>query len=90
MGRRKLEMKKIESLKARQVCFSKRRKGLFKKAPDLSVIFGLDIAAVVFSPSGKPFVFGNPQQMLNSLPDDSDSCTMEMEIDITNLDLDQL
>ncbi|KAF8402315.1 hypothetical protein HHK36_013269 [Tetracentron sinense] len=94
MGRRKLEMQKIESLKARQVCFSKRRKGLFKKASDLSAIFGLDIAAVVFSPAGKPFVLGNPGQLLNSLPDDSDSrpmeMEMEMEIDITNLNLDQL
>ncbi|KAF8402312.1 hypothetical protein HHK36_013266 [Tetracentron sinense] len=92
MGRRKLEMQKIESLKARQVCFSKRRKGLFKKASDLSAISGLDIAVVVFSPAGKPFVLGNPGQLLNSLPDDSDSrpMEMEMEIDITNLNLDQL
>ncbi|KAF8402327.1 hypothetical protein HHK36_013281 [Tetracentron sinense] len=74
----------------RQVCFSKRRKGLFKKASDLSAISGLDIAAVVFSPAGKPFVLGNPGQLLNSLPDDSDSRPMEMEIDITNLNLDQL
>ncbi|KAF8402313.1 hypothetical protein HHK36_013267 [Tetracentron sinense] len=65
MGRRKLEMKKIECLKARQVCFTKRRKGLFKKAFDLSAISGLDIAAVVFSPAEKPFVFGNLERLLD-------------------------
>lgn len=45
---------------SRQVTFSKRRNGLFKKATDLATLCGLEIAIVVFSPGGKAFSFGNP------------------------------
>ncbi|KAJ6852965.1 agamous-like MADS-box protein AGL62 [Iris pallida] len=43
-----------------QVCFSKRRAGVFKKANELSVLCGAEVALVVFSPAGKPFSFGHP------------------------------
>ncbi|CAA6657720.1 unnamed protein product [Spirodela intermedia] len=42
------------------VSFSKRRSGLFKKAAELAILCGAEIAAVVFSPAGKPFSFGHP------------------------------
>ncbi|WOH12790.1 hypothetical protein DCAR_0832298 [Daucus carota subsp. sativus] len=38
MGRKKLVIKRIEDKCNRQVTFSKRRKGLFKKAQDLSIL----------------------------------------------------
>ncbi|RWW10378.1 hypothetical protein GW17_00026076 [Ensete ventricosum] len=60
MGRQKIEIKRIESEEARQVCFSKRRAGLFKKANELSVLCGAELALIVFSPAGKPFSFGHP------------------------------
>ncbi|CAD6332800.1 unnamed protein product [Miscanthus lutarioriparius] len=60
MGRQKIEIRRIESDEARQVCFSKRRAGLFKKASELSILCGADVAAVVFSPAGKAFSFGHP------------------------------
>lgn len=60
MGRQKIEIRRIESDEARQVCFSKRRAGLFKKASELSTLCGADVAAVVFSPAGKAFSFGHP------------------------------
>ncbi|KAG6518315.1 agamous-like MADS-box protein AGL61 [Zingiber officinale] len=60
MGRQKIEIKRIESEEARQVCFSKRRAGLFKKANELSVLCGAHLAVIVFSPAGKPFSFGHP------------------------------
>ncbi|XP_009402798.3 agamous-like MADS-box protein AGL61 [Musa acuminata AAA Group] len=60
MGRQRIEIKRIENEEARQVCFSKRRAGLFKKATELSVLCGAEIALVVFSPAGKPFSFGHP------------------------------
>ncbi|XP_074563519.1 agamous-like MADS-box protein AGL61 [Curcuma longa] len=60
LGRQKIEIKRIESEEARQVCFSKRRAGLFKKANELSVLCGAHLAVVVFSPAGKPFSFGHP------------------------------
>jgi hypothetical protein len=60
IGRQKIEIRRIESDEARQVCFSKRRAGLFKKASELSTLCGADVAAVVFSPAGKAFSFGHP------------------------------
>ncbi|KAG6508867.1 agamous-like MADS-box protein AGL61 [Zingiber officinale] len=60
LGRQKIEIKRIEREEARQVCFSKRRAGLFKKANELSVLCGANLAVVVFSPAGKPFSFGHP------------------------------
>ncbi|KAJ4751304.1 Agamous-like MADS-box protein AGL61 [Rhynchospora pubera] len=60
MGRQKIEIKKIENEEARQVCFSKRRNGLFKKASELSTLCGAEICIVIFSPAGKAFSFGHP------------------------------
>ncbi|KAK1610232.1 hypothetical protein QYE76_033905 [Lolium multiflorum] len=61
MGRRKIEMKRIADMTSRRACFSKRRDGLFKKASDLSILCGAEIAIVVSSPSGgKAFSFGHP------------------------------
>ncbi|CAH9111540.1 unnamed protein product [Cuscuta europaea] len=49
------------------MCFSKRRTGLFKKASDLCRLFpGVKVAAVVFSPAGKPYVYGDPTGILES------------------------
>ncbi|KAJ8632080.1 hypothetical protein MRB53_025416 [Persea americana] len=59
MGKRKIEMRRIEKESARQVCFSKRRQGLFKKAKDLSTLCGVDIAILVFSPAGRFYSFAN-------------------------------
>ncbi|KAM1008270.1 hypothetical protein ACFX2J_004727 [Malus domestica] len=60
MGRRKIEMKVVEDSSSRQVTFSKRRTGLFKKANELATLCGAEIAVLVFSPGGKPFSFGHP------------------------------
>ncbi|XP_072991544.1 agamous-like MADS-box protein AGL61 isoform X1 [Typha latifolia] len=60
MGRQKIEIKRIRNEEARQVCFSKRRAGLFKKASELSILCGAEIGIIVFSPAGKPFSFGHP------------------------------
>ncbi|XP_031104539.1 agamous-like MADS-box protein AGL29 [Ipomoea triloba] len=63
-GKAKIAIKKIESLQARNVCFTKRRKGLFKKAAELGRLFPeVRIAAVVFSPAGNPYVFGDVSEM---------------------------
>ncbi|KAL3522363.1 hypothetical protein ACH5RR_015197 [Cinchona calisaya] len=58
-GRRKIEIKKIEKKSNLQVTFSKRRKGLFKKAAELSVLSGADIGVIVQSPAGKIFATGS-------------------------------
>ncbi|GMJ12899.1 SHORT VEGETATIVE PHASE, Flowering Arabidopsis QTL1, AGAMOUS-like 22 [Hibiscus trionum] len=55
MTRKKIQIKRIEDTAARQVSFSKRRRGLFKKAHELSVLCDAEVAAVVFSATGKLF-----------------------------------
>ncbi|KAF8024756.1 hypothetical protein BT93_F1815 [Corymbia citriodora subsp. variegata] len=46
-------MKKIENLMARQVTFSKRRRGLIKKLQELSVLCDDDVSLIIFSATGK-------------------------------------
>ncbi|KAK9080954.1 hypothetical protein Syun_031788 [Stephania yunnanensis] len=61
MGRRKIEIKAIEDNNKRQVTFSKRRKGLFKKAEQMCLLDEtMKMSLVVFSPAGKPFSFHHP------------------------------
>ncbi|VVB18082.1 unnamed protein product [Arabis nemorensis] len=50
MGRRKVEIKRIEKKSSRQVTFSKRRNGLIEEARHLSILF---VAVLVVSASGK-------------------------------------
>ncbi|MCD7453997.1 hypothetical protein HAX54_023140 [Datura stramonium] len=57
MGRVKLQIKKIENTTNRQVTFSKRRNGLIKKAYELSVLCDVDVALIMFSPSGRVSTF---------------------------------
>ncbi|CAI9115903.1 OLC1v1016916C1 [Oldenlandia corymbosa var. corymbosa] len=57
MGRVKLQIKRIENTTNRQVTFSKRRNGLIKKAYELSVLCDVDVALIMFSPSGRLSIF---------------------------------
>ncbi|KAK4563877.1 hypothetical protein RGQ29_006099 [Quercus rubra] len=59
MTRKKIQIKKIENTTARQVTFSKRRRGLFKKAFELSTLCDADIALIVFSATGKLFEYAS-------------------------------
>ncbi|KAL3538700.1 hypothetical protein ACH5RR_002066 [Cinchona calisaya] len=57
MVRQRIQIKRIDNLTARQVTFSKRRRGLFKKAQELSTLCDAEIALIVFSATGKLFEF---------------------------------
>ncbi|EPS58809.1 hypothetical protein M569_16006, partial [Genlisea aurea] len=59
MVRQKIEIKKIDNVTARQVAFSKRRRGLFKKAHELSTLCDAEIGLVVFSSTGKLFDYAS-------------------------------
>ncbi|CAI9767036.1 unnamed protein product [Fraxinus pennsylvanica] len=59
MAREKIQIKKIDNTSARQVTFSKRRKGLSKKAKELSVLCDADVALIIFSSTGKLFEFAS-------------------------------
>ncbi|CAI9777163.1 unnamed protein product [Fraxinus pennsylvanica] len=63
MGRVKLQIKKIENTTNRQVTFSKRRNGLIKKAYELSVLCDVDVALIMFSPSGRVSIFSGNRSM---------------------------
>ncbi|XP_030943297.1 MADS-box protein JOINTLESS-like isoform X2 [Quercus lobata] len=59
MTRRKIQIKKIDNTTARQVTFSKRRRGLFKKAFELSTLCDAEIGLMVFSETGKLFEYAS-------------------------------
>ncbi|KAG5534301.1 hypothetical protein RHGRI_022434 [Rhododendron griersonianum] len=59
MAREKIQIKKISNSTARQVTFSKRRRGLFKKAEELSVLCDADVALIIFSSAGKLFQYSS-------------------------------
>ncbi|CAL1355044.1 unnamed protein product [Linum trigynum] len=67
MGRKKVEMKRIENKSSRQVTFSKRRSGLIKKAREISVLCDLQVALVVFSPHGRLYDFSAGDSVTNIL-----------------------
>ncbi|CAK7345464.1 unnamed protein product [Dovyalis caffra] len=59
-GRQKIEIKRIEEKSNLQVTFSKRRGGLVKKASELCLLCGAQVAILAFSPGKKVFAFGHP------------------------------
>ncbi|CAL5213579.1 unnamed protein product [Lathyrus oleraceus] len=59
MTRKKIQIKKIDNISSRQVTFSKRRKGLFKKAQELSTLCDADVALMVFSATNKLFEYAS-------------------------------
>ena len=51
-GRRRIEIKKIENQRKRWVAFSKRKKGLLKKAAQWSMLSGEEIGVIIISEQG--------------------------------------
>lgn len=59
MGRKKIEIKRIEERNNRHVTFSKRRNGLLKKAKELSILCDAQIGAIIFSDLNKLYHFSH-------------------------------
>ncbi|KAM1777594.1 hypothetical protein ACFX11_044242 [Malus domestica] len=55
----KIKIRRIDYLPARQVTFSKRRRGIFKKAEELSILCESEVAVIIFSQTGKLFDFSS-------------------------------
>ena len=68
MTREKIKIKKIDNITARQVTFSKRRRGLFKKAEELAILCDADVALIIFSATGKLFEYASSRYGLCILP----------------------
>jgi MADS-box transcription enhancer factor 2 len=59
MGRRKIEITRIENDRHRQVTFAKRKLGVMKKATELSILCNANVAVIVFSANNKMSVYSN-------------------------------
>ncbi len=59
MGRKKIQISKINDERNRQVTFTKRKFGLMKKAYELSVLCDCEIALIIFNSSNKLFQYAS-------------------------------
>ncbi|KAJ8556299.1 hypothetical protein K7X08_023057 [Anisodus acutangulus] len=54
------EIEFIKDKRAEGITISKMQKALCKKANELSILCGIEIAIIIFSIGGQPFLYGNP------------------------------
>ncbi|GAB2300097.1 hypothetical protein Dimus_034137 [Dionaea muscipula] len=78
MGRGKIEIKKIKNANSRQVTFSKRRGGLFKKARELAILCDAEVAVIIFSSTDKLYQYSS-SDMRNTLSRYCNSSNAENE-----------
>ncbi|BFG35671.1 hypothetical protein CerSpe_219450 [Prunus speciosa] len=64
MGRGKIVIRRIDNSTSRQVTFSKRRKGLIKKARELAILCDAEVGLMIFSSTGKLFEFSSNRQFM--------------------------
>ncbi|MFQ6664635.1 hypothetical protein Gotur_031688 [Gossypium turneri] len=59
-GKLKIEVKIIENEDDRLISFSKRCISIYKKISELSTLCGGEFLFIIFSPTGKLYLFGHP------------------------------
>ncbi|OMO87490.1 Transcription factor, MADS-box [Corchorus capsularis] len=69
MARGKIQIKPIDNPTNRQVTYSKRRNGLFKKANELTVLCDARVSIIMFSQSGKLHEFISPSTTTKEIID---------------------
>nr|ABE11601.1 MADS-box transcription factor AP3 [Trochodendron aralioides] len=69
MGRGKIEIKRIENSTNKQVTYSKRRKGIFKKASELTVLCDAKVSLIMISNTGKMHEFISPSTTTKQIYD---------------------
>ncbi|XP_048566156.1 MADS-box transcription factor 23-like isoform X2 [Triticum urartu] len=67
MVRGKTVIEKIENTASRQVTFSKRKSGLFKKARELGVLCDAQVAVLLFSNTGRLYDYSSSNSGMKSL-----------------------
>ncbi|XP_062024794.1 floral homeotic protein DEFICIENS isoform X2 [Rosa rugosa] len=70
MARGKIQIKRIENVTNRQVTYSKRRNGLFKKANELTVLCDAKVSLLMVSSSGKLHEFISPSTTTKQVYDE--------------------
>lgn len=72
MGRKKIVIRKIQDERSRHATFAKRKNGLIKKAMELSILCGCEIALVMFNSQGKLIQYssGDIDQTLSKFIDE--------------------
>nr|KJB75202.1 hypothetical protein B456_012G090600 [Gossypium raimondii] len=66
MGRIKLKIQRLEIMKARQAKYLKRKRGILKKAKELSILFDVEVVLLLSSTFTKPtfFCWSRPREGL--------------------------
>ncbi|KQJ82998.2 MADS-box transcription factor 27 isoform X2 [Brachypodium distachyon] len=59
MGRGKIVIRRIDNSTSRQVTFSKRRNGIFKKAKELGILCDAEVGLVIFSSTGRLYEYSS-------------------------------
>ncbi|KAL9328529.1 hypothetical protein ACSQ67_003532 [Phaseolus vulgaris] len=67
MGRGKIVIERIDNSTSRQVTFSKRRKGLIKKAKELAILCDAQVGLLIFSSTGKLYEYASTSTFLKFL-----------------------
>ena len=71
MGRQKIKIKLIDDEKLRQITYCKRKKGLLKKAMELSLLCGSDILLIIREGSANRTIIynslGNDNKVFNKI-----------------------
>ncbi|KAK9270530.1 hypothetical protein L1049_026111 [Liquidambar formosana] len=69
MARGKIQIKRIENSTNRQVTYSKRRNGLFKKANELAILCDAKVSIIMVSSTGKLHEYTSPNTTTKQLLD---------------------
>ena len=59
MGRRKIDIVRIENERHRQVTYTKRKAGLIKKATELAVLCDAQVGVIIFGANQKMSIFSS-------------------------------
>ncbi|XP_037464630.1 MADS-box transcription factor ANR1-like [Triticum dicoccoides] len=59
MVRGKIVIRRVENMSRRQVTFSKRRRGLLKKARELAILYNVQVGVIVFSSTCRLYEYAN-------------------------------
>ncbi|DAZ92494.1 TPA: hypothetical protein N0F65_012724 [Lagenidium giganteum] len=83
MGRKKIKIQRIEDDRNRQVTFTKRKSGLFKKAMELSKLCDCEIALIVFDSNDKLYQYSSAgvDQILLRYTEYGEPCEMKDNAD---------